>query len=153
MLNANIWKYYILRIFAKRLVWPILTIFLVRNELSATEIGIIFSVGTVIGLLLEVPSGAIADRIGRKTSMIIANVGWALSMFIFWQVDSFMGFLVANALYWVAGSLWTGTHDAFIYETLQELGREKEIKKISGRALLYIPGNHRNFVRCSTGNC
>jgi MFS family permease len=109
---------------------------LVRSELSATEIGIIFSVGTVIGLLLEVPSGAIADRIGRKTSMIIANAGWALSMFIFWRVGSFMGFLIANALYWAAGSLWTGTHDAFIYETLQELGREKEIKKISGRALL-----------------
>lgn len=140
LLNANIWKYYVLRIFAKRLVWPILTIFLVRNELSATKIGIIFSVGTIIGLLLEVPSGAIADRIGRRASMLIANVGWALSMFMFWQADSFMGFLIANALHWAAGSLWSGTHDAFIYETLQELGRESEIKKVSGKALFISHG-------------
>lgn len=134
-LNANIWKYYVLRIFAKRIVWPILTIFLVRNALSATEIGIVFAVGTLLGLILEVPSGAIADRIGRKNAMFVAHAGWALSMLIFWRADTFVGFLVANALYWVAGSLWSGTHQALIYETLQELGREQEAKKIFGRAL------------------
>lgn len=135
LLNANIWKYYILRIFVKRLVWPILTIFLVLNRLSATEIGIIFAVGTILGLILEVPSGAIADRIGRKPSMAIASTGWALSMLIFWVGDSFTAFLLANTIYWAAGSLWSGTHEAFIYETLQELKRENEIKKIVGKAL------------------
>ncbi len=135
LLNSNIWKYYILRIFAKRLVWPILTIFLLRNQLSATEMGIIFSVGIIISLLLEVPSGAIADRIGRKRALAIAFFGWALSMFIFWQGNSFLSFLIANALYMATGSLWTGTNEAFIYETLQELGRENEIKKVSGKAL------------------
>ncbi len=135
LLEANIWKYYILRIFVKRLVWPILTIFLVRNALSPLEIGIVFSVGTLIGLVLEVPSGMIADRIGRKSSILIANLGWVMSMAIFWQAESFMGFLIANALYWGVGSLWSGTHEALIYETLEELGRASEIKKVSGRAL------------------
>lgn len=135
LLNSNIWKYYVLRIFAKRLVWPILTLFLLRNQLSATEIGIVFSVGAIISLLLEVPSGAIADRIGRKRALAIAFFGWALSMFIFWQGNSFLSFLIANVLYMAAGSLWTGTNEAFIYETLQELGRENEIKKVSGKAL------------------
>ncbi len=135
LLNSNIWKYYALRVLSKRLVWPILTIFLLRNQLSATEIGIIFSVGVMIGLVLEVPSGAIADKIGRKRCMAIAFFGWALSMFIFWQGNSFLAFLLANSIYWAAGSLWSGTSEAFIYETLQELGRENEIKKVSGRAL------------------
>jgi len=135
LLNANIWKYYILRILVKRLVWPILTIFLVRNELNATEIGIVFGVGTIIGLVLEIPSGAIADRIGRKKSLLIAQIGQALSMFIFYYFHSFWGFLVANAIYWGAGSFWSGTNDAFIFETLKELGRANEIKKTTGRAL------------------
>jgi len=135
LLQANIWKFYILRILVKRLVWPILTIFLVRNSLTVTEIGIVFAVGTIIGLILEVPSGAIADRIGRKYSLLFAQIGQALSMFIFWYADSFWGFLVANAVYWGAGSLWSGTNEAFIFETLKELGRANEIKKVTGRAL------------------
>jgi len=67
--------------------------------------------------------------------MAIAFFGWSLSMFIFWRGDSFLAFLVANSVYWAAGSLWSGTSEAFAYETLQELGRESEIKKVSGRAL------------------
>lgn len=133
-LKANIWKYYLLRLFSKKIVWPIWTIFLIKNNLSVSEVGIIFSVGTILGLILEIPSGAISDRIGRKASLAITFGGYALAMFIFWLGNSFTHFFIANVVYVAAGSFWSGTHDAFIYETLQELGREKEIKKISGRA-------------------
>ena len=127
----------------KRLVWPILTIFLVRNQLSPTEIGIVFAVGVLIGLILEVPSGAIADRIGRKTCLIISMLGCAASMFLFWLSHGFWGFLIANALYWAAGSLWTGTHNALIYETLKELNteppnEEKIAKAIAAREQVRI---------------
>lgn len=135
LLQANIWKYYIMRIFAKRIVWPILTIFLIRNQLTTTEIGIIFAVGTILGLILEVPSGAIADKIGRKNSLAIAALGWALSMFVFWVSGSFWGFLIANSIYFIAGSLYTGTHQAFMFETLKELGKENQFKKVMGKAL------------------
>lgn len=135
LLQANIWKYYVSRIFSKRIVWPILTIFLIRNSLTTTEIGIVFAVGTILGLILEVPSGAIADKIGRKNSLFIANVGWAASMFIFWISNNFWGFLIANGVYHITGSLHTGTNEAFIFETLKELKREKDLKMVMGKAL------------------
>lgn len=134
-LEKNIWKYYVMRISAKRLVWPILTIFLVRNQLTPSEIGIIFSVGTIAGLICEVPGGMITDRIGRRYALTFAFLGQALSMLLLWKAIGFVGFLIGNALYYVAGSLMTGTTSAFIYETLHELGREKELKKIVGRGL------------------
>ena len=133
-LQANIWKYYIMRIFVKRLVWPILTIYLVRNQLTATQIGIVFSVGTVIGMLLEVPSGVIADRIGRRASMTLSFIGQAFSMLVLSISTEFWGFLIGNALYFASTSLFTGTHSAFMYETLHELGRSKEVKKVFGKA-------------------
>lgn len=134
-LERNITVYYILRILVKRLVWPILTIFLVRNQLSPTEIGTIFAASTIVGLVLEVPSGAIADRIGRRNAMAINFLGGAVSMFLFWIGDSFAMFLVAQMIYQAAGSLMTGTHQAFLYETLHELGRTDDLKRITGRAL------------------
>lgn len=134
-LESNIWKYYCLRVFAKRLVFPILTIFLVRNQLSTSEIGTVFAVGTLIGLFFEVPSGTIADQIGRKASLTISFLIQAVSMLTLGLSTEFWGFLVGNALYFIGGSLLTGTHEAFIYETLHELDREKDLKKIVGKAL------------------
>lgn len=134
-LEGNIWKYYCMRVFAKRLVFPILTIFLVRNQLSPSEIGIVFAIGTLTGLLLEIPSGTIADRIGRKTSLAISFLIQAISMAILGFSTEFWGFLLGNALYYIGTSLMTGTHEAFIYETLHELNREKDLKKVVGKAL------------------
>src|SRR3989338_2203452 len=134
-LNANIWKYYLIRIMAKRIVWPILTFFLLRNELSPAQIGVIFATGSIVGLLLEVPSGALADKFGRRNALILANLGWALSMLIFAVGDSFTAYLIANAAYWAFGTLCSGTHEALIYETLHELGRKDDIKRITGRSL------------------
>jgi hypothetical protein len=56
-------------------------------------------------------------------------------MFLFWIGDSFAMFLIAQIIYQAAGSLWTGTNDAFLYETPHELDRTDELKKINGRAL------------------
>ncbi len=124
-----------MRIFAKRLVFPILTIFLVRNSLSPSEIGIVFAVGTLVGLLLEVPSGTIADRIGRKASLFISFIIQAISMATLGFSTEFWGLLIGNALYYIGTSLLTGTHEAFIYETLHELNQEKNLKKVVGKAL------------------
>jgi MFS family permease len=134
-LEANIWKYYVIRTFAKRLVWPILTLFLLRNSLTASEIGIIFAVGSVLGLIAEVPGGIVADKIGRKNSLAIAGISWALSMLLFYIGHSFQAFLIAQATYTLGSSLWTGIGEAFIYETLDELGKSSDIKKVHGKAL------------------
>jgi MFS family permease len=134
-LERNIWKFYVMQTSAKRLVWPILTIFLMKNSLSASEIGTIFAVGTVVALIFEVPSGIVADIIGRRYALTISFLGQAFGMFLFWRFGGFYGYMIANALYYAAGSLMTGTREAFIYETLHELGREKDIKKVTGKAV------------------
>lgn len=134
-LAANIPKYYFLRTLFKRLVFPILTIFLLRHQLSLEQIGILYSVGAIIGLSLEVPGGAAADLLGRRTALALAMVIQAGSMALFALGHSFAFFLVANALYFAGSSLMTGTHEAFLYETLVELGRKNELKQIVGRAL------------------
>jgi len=88
-LEANIPKYYVLRTFFKRLVWPILTIFLLRHELSLAQLGTIFSVGTVIGLIFEVPSGAISDWVGRRNALVLTMLLQTVSMLLFATGDSF----------------------------------------------------------------
>jgi hypothetical protein len=60
-LERNIVKYYVLRCVVKRMVFPILTVYLLRHQLSVHEIGTVFAVCT-LGIILEVPTGAFAER-------------------------------------------------------------------------------------------
>jgi MFS family permease len=136
-LQANIAKYYVLRCLVKRMVWPILTLYLLRHNLSAEQIGVIFATCTIVGIVFEVPSGAFADWFGRKRTLALSMIISALSMLVLWQMTGFWGAMVGQLIYTFASSFWSGTHDAFIYETLVDLDRIKDFKKVTGRALFY----------------
>ena len=47
---------------------------------SATRVGILFTVSSFAGVLMSIPMGMIADRIGRKNSMMLGMTLSALSM-------------------------------------------------------------------------
>ena len=136
-LAQNIGKYYVLRCLVKRMVWPILTLYLLRNQLTVDQIGTIVAVCTLAGIVFEVPSGAFADWFGRKRTMTLSMFIAAVSMFVLWKMTGFWSALAGQLIYTFSGSFWSGTHDAFIFETLRDLGREKELKKVTGRALFY----------------
>ncbi len=135
-LEANIPKYYLFRIVAKRLVIPIITIYLLRNNLSISQIGILAAIGSITTLIFEVPSGLIADNIGLKKTLVLTFCFWFSSMLLYTIGGSFLWFAAGAVLYSLGGAFYSGTHHAFLYETLSQLGREEEYKKISGRAIM-----------------
>lgn len=133
-LRNNIWKYYAINVFTKRLIVPILVVFFLAKELSATEIGLIFSLGTIAALLFEVPSGFMSDKLGHKKAIAISFFVQCISMLLYAFGDSFSIFLSATIIYWLGNSLWTGTGSALLFETLKDLNRSDDYEKILGRA-------------------
>src|SRR3989338_2682041 len=118
-LAANIWKYYFLRIFTKRIIVPVLVVYLLAEGLSATQIGVLFSFGTILGLIFEVPSGILSDKLGHKNAIATSFFLQTLSMLAYALGSSFFWFGIATALYAIGVSFWTGTGNAFAYETLK----------------------------------
>lgn len=126
-------KYYAFSALVKRFALPIIVLYMVESGLSLQQIAIITAVSSIILLILEVPSGAIADTIGHRRALVIASIGQAISMALFlggnvWWIAC------AVILYWASGTLLTGTSTALFYERLLVLGRGREFKKLSGRA-------------------
>lgn len=85
-------------------------------------------------LVLEVPTGYFSDVVGRKTALICAALIYPISGLFYLFSGGFWGFVVAEALGAVAMCLRSGTDSALMYDTLLQLGREKEHKKIEGNA-------------------
>ena len=90
-------------------------------------------------LLLEVPSGYIADRLGRKFCLVMGSAAWLVGWLFYCTGSSFIAFAGAEILAGVAGSLISGADTAIAYDTLLQLNQESYYRTLEGR-LVAIAG-------------
>lgn len=77
---------------------PIATLYRQAQGVTVFEITLIESISLVLCLLLELPWGIIADRIGYQKTMIICCLLYFISKIIFWRADTFVLFLLERIL-------------------------------------------------------
>ncbi|MBS3137241.1 MFS transporter [Candidatus Woesearchaeota archaeon] len=137
-LEANIWKFYLFDIFEAMLfAVPIIVLFWQENGLSLTQIMILQSLFAIAIVLLELPTGYFADMYGRKNILLLSGISFVIAISIYSIGFSFAAFLLAELFFALALSLYSGTSSAFVYDTLKQLKRENEYKKIFGKAKYY----------------
>jgi len=74
-LQANLWKLYIYKFLSEfYLLVPILIPYYTANGLNSTQIFTVQAAYALSLLLFEIPSGYLADVIGRKKTMIIGSI-------------------------------------------------------------------------------
>jgi len=69
---------------------------------------------------LEVPTGTVADRLGRKTSVCLGTAAGALAVPLYVATPEVGAFLVAEVLMALAMALNSGADEALLYESLPE---------------------------------
>ena len=137
-LRANPGKLYAYKFISEFfLIVPVLIPYYVLNHLNATQIFTIQAAFHAAVLLLEVPSGYLADVIGRKMTLVVAAVFFPLGLALYAFTGSFLTFVLAEACVAVANSMRSGSDSALMYDTLILLQREKEYKKFEGRSFLF----------------
>ena len=103
-------------------------LFLYQTGLSFTEIGLLYGFREIVIYFMEIPSGLIADALGRKRSMVFSFIFYILSFLIFY-ISNFKVMLYAAMLFYgIANAFRTGTHKAMIFEYL-ELKGWRHLKK------------------------
>lgn len=112
-------------------------VFFSRRFLTDTEIGIFDSVAFGFGLLIEIPSGSIADYFGRRRTVIAGTLIYAVGYGLWGlSVNSAMvlsGFLLIA----VGGALQSGADEAMFYDYLKARNHEHLWPRISiNRAIL-----------------
>jgi len=133
--SKNIKTYYMYSTFAELLILgPILVLFLVAKGLSFTEIMVLQSISAIAVVLFEVPTGAVADKIGRKESLLLGSLLWAISLGIYVVGNSFTMFMLAEVIFSLGATFKSGADNALIYDSLKVMGREKEFQSIEGKA-------------------
>lgn len=113
---------------------PVWIVFLTQERgFSFTQVTAAEGLYLVGVMVLEVPTGAVADRFGRKVSLGLGAVSLASSVTIFAFTSSPVVLFVSFAWWAVASTLMSGADLALLFDTLKAGGREHEYERLAGR--------------------
>lgn len=103
------------------LVLPFLVITPEARGLSLGAIGVVFAVHSAVAIVLEVPSGALADLVGRRRVLLAGAALTAVSLLIFSVADSVVAFMASTGLLAAGRALISGSLEAWYVDSLRLL--------------------------------
>jgi MFS family permease len=96
-----------------------LILYLVEKGLPYTQIGVLYAIREIAINISEIPSGIVADTIGRKKALVGSFLVYILSFLFYYLARDFWMFLPAFLLFGVADAFRSGTHKGMIMEYLR----------------------------------
>ena len=133
--KSNIWKSYVVE-FLKSLHFfsgVLVPFFTIWGGITFAQVMFLQALFTFSRFLFEIPTGTIADYLGRKTSIVIGLAINAIAALVYASTPSFWIFALGEFLWGVGGAFMSGADRALTYDSLKELKEEKKSKKIFGR--------------------
>jgi MFS family permease len=133
----NVRLYQLYTVFNEPLFWgPILILSLQKMaHMSLSGIYYMESVVLCICVLLDLPSGALADVIGRKRTLIMGRIFLLLSTVFFSTMTSPLGAWAGDILWAIGFSFQSGADTSLLYETLRECDKQDLYVRTEGRAV------------------
>jgi MFS family permease len=108
--------------------------FFQKHNLSWTEIFVLNSVFNAVLVAFEVPTGALADRIGRRFAMVLGSLSMALAFLVYYLGGTFAWFVVAESVFALGMTLTSGPDSAYLYDLLKSHGQEARYSACEGTA-------------------
>jgi len=108
-------------------------LYLASKGMSLFQIGLLEGIFHVTSLLMETPTGAIADIFGRKTSRLIGVVLAIAASAVMVLADSFALFALSFVITALSYNFESGANEALVYDSLLLEGKETGYMKIAGR--------------------
>lgn len=96
------------------------------------EINSLWGIITAAKAIAEVPTGIIADKIGRKFSIIIALALQLAGEIIFIFADRYLLFVLTSVIGGIGFAFLSGSFEAMMYDSLKKEDRESEMQKVAG---------------------
>src|SRR5215210_7394689 len=122
---------------AASFIWGINTIFLLDAGLSNLEAFAANAFFTAGMVLFEVPTGIVADTVGRRASYLwgtLTLAGSTLLYVLLWQMDApFWQWAVVSLLIGLGFTFFSGAVEAWLVDALAATGFDGELDAVFGR--------------------
>lgn len=113
-------------------------LYLAYCGLNLAQIGLVEGIYHATSILFEIPSGAVADLLGRKKSMVLSRICIAVSCMIMLFARSFWFFALSFAVQALGNNLNSGSEEALVYDSMKAAGQEARYMRVCGRLNMII---------------
>jgi MFS family permease len=138
-LRSNIWKIAISDVFYRfGVIGSIYILYFRYLGYTSFHIGLFEGITSITIVASDLFTGVIADRIGRKNSVLFSNIAFFILAILLgvseWISDGFIVILIiCGILNGLEFSFRSGARAALLYDTLIQMNREINYLKLSGR--------------------
>ena len=116
--------------------YAVYTIFFSLRGLSVLQIALLLSWWSLTSILLEIPTGALADCWSRRALLVVAPLIKALCFVVWFLADGHFALYALGFLCWSLGSaLVSGTEEALLYDTLAHYDRRQDYERVLGHGM------------------
>jgi MFS family permease len=120
------------------LIWGINTLFLLHAGLSIFEVFVANAAFTAAMALCEVPTGVVADTLGRRTSFLLSEATLAVGTLAYVGVAAIHGglllFCLAGVILGLGYTFYSGAVEAWLVDALKATGYREELDRVFARA-------------------
>ena len=114
-------------------LYPLYALLFVEAGLTEAQISALFALWSAVGIVAEVPSGAVADRWSRRSCLGAAGILHAAAFAVWMLVPTFGGFAAGFAVWSIGGALVSGAQEALLYDSLAAVGEQERYVHVQGR--------------------
>ena len=147
-LKRELRLFYAFRLLATSYLFvPIFMLFQAERGLSFFERLALGGLYSAVIILVEVPTGVFADRVGRRRSMLCGSLAMVVACLLAARADGFAAFAVAEALAALSMALCSGADSAYLYDLLAAHGKAGEYaRRESAASAWHLVGSAAAFA-------
>jgi MFS family permease len=122
---------------AQSLIWGVNTLFLLKAGLSIFQVMLVNAAFTVSQALFEVPTGVVADTVGRRVSYLLSVVIILVSTVLYLWFGlvhaGIVPFALASVVLGLGFTFYTGAVDAWMVDALASVGYQGALDTVFAR--------------------
>ncbi len=127
-------KYYFYRFFDELIpIYPLYLLMFEKGGLTVAQISLLLVIWSVPSVILEIPSGVMADRWSRRNMLLLGQVLKAGCYLTWIFSDCFEIYALGFVLWGIGGAFKSGSEEALLYDSMKLTNREEQFEKVLGR--------------------
>jgi MFS family permease len=132
--SKNIIRLYLIKISKWfNLVMPVVVLFYQDNGMGMHEIFVLKAIYSVAIVMMEIPSGWMADVWGRKKTLLLGSILGSAGFLIYSFSYGFWAFVVAEIVLGIGHSFVSGADSAMLFDSLKASKKDDRYIKLEGR--------------------
>lgn len=137
-MERNVKLYYLLTISTNLWFGASSWLYVWRRFMSFGQLGWVDGIGFGFSLLLDIPTGALADIFGKRITLILSNICAGIGITIIAFANSLPAIFIGNMILQLGWAMFSGASDAITYDSLLIEKKEHLFAAVLSKANQYM---------------